>query len=43
MSNGVLFLAGLFVSGLFLAGVGVTLAEFRRMNAAEAPSVPPRP
>ena len=43
MSNGVIFIAGLFVSGSFLVGVAVTLVEFRKMNAAEPPSIPPRP
>lgn len=43
MSHGFVFLVGLFTAGLFLAGVGVTLAEFKKMNAAEQPSVPPRP
>ncbi len=42
MSNGVVFLFGLFSTGLFLAGVGVTWAEFKKMNAAEPPSAPPR-
>ena len=43
MSNGGVFLVGLVTAALFLAGVGVTLAEFKKMNAAEKPSDPPRP
>jgi len=43
MFNGVIFLVGILSTGLFLAGVGVTLAEFKKMSAAEPPSVPPRP
>ncbi len=42
MSNGVVFLFGLLSTGLFLAGVGVTWAEFKKMNAAEPPSGLPR-